>query len=96
MSCLGLKVQCLCVVGSSRILMRPLSICQNWPARPVSSKTECTNLKDNFYPSILNSFKIVRTIFGVIILQDFAAPSLQNVSFDFQTDGANSDKWKTP
>ena len=52
---------------------------QNWPARPVSLRTEWTNLKDKFYP--LNFFKIARTIFGVVIFQDFPAPSLQNDAF---------------
>ena len=43
-------------------------------------------MKDKFYPSPSNFFKIARTIFGVFIFQDFnAAPSLQNDSFDLQT-----------
>ena len=37
------------------------------------------------YPGRSNFYKIVRTIFGVIIFQDFAAPSLQNDAFDLQT-----------
>ena len=45
----------------------------------------CTNLKDTFYPSPLNLFKIARTIFGVFIFQDFVAPSLPNDTFDLQT-----------
>ena len=45
----------------------------------------CANLKDSFYPSPLNVFKIARTSFGVIIFQDFAAPSLQNDALDLQT-----------
>ena len=45
----------------------------------------CTNLKDNFYLSPLNFSKIVCTIFGVIIFQDFAAPSHQNNTLNLQT-----------
>ena len=44
-------------------------------------KTECTNLT---YPCPSNFFKMARTIFGVIIFRDFAAPSLQNGAFDLQ------------
>ena len=40
---------------------------------------------DKFYPSPSNFFKMVRTIFGGIIFQDFAAPSFQNDAFDLQT-----------
>ena len=65
-------------------LLGALSICQNWPARPVSSYMGCTNLKDKFYPSPLNFFKIARASFVVINI-DFAAPSLQNDAFDLQT-----------
>ena len=42
-------------------------------------------MKDKFYPSISNFLKIVRTISGVILPQDFAAPSPQNEGFDLQT-----------
>ena len=38
-----------------------------------------------FYPSPSNFFKITRTIFGVIIFQDSAAPSLLKDTFDLQT-----------
>ena len=41
-------------------------------------QTECTNFKNPLYPSPSNFFKIARTIFGVIVFQDFAVPSLQN------------------
>ena len=40
---------------------------------------------DEFYPSPSNF--ITRTIFGVIMFQDFAAPFLQNDTFDLQTGG---------
>ena len=46
---------------------------------------EFTNFKDDLYPSLLNFFKMAHTIFGVIIFRDFAAPSLQNDTFDLQT-----------
>ena len=49
---------------------RALSICQNCLARLVSSQTDCTDLKDKFYPSPSNFFKIAPTIFGLIIFQD--------------------------
>ena len=65
--------------------VRVLSICQNWPAKTVSSQTECTNLKDKFYPNLSTFFKIARINFGVIIFQDFAVPSLKNDAFDLQT-----------
>ena len=52
--------------------LRALSICQNWPARPVSSTTEYTDLKDKFYRRPSDYFKIARTILGVINFQDFA------------------------
>ena len=42
-------------------------------------------MKDKFYPSPPNFFKIGHTVFGVIIFQDFAAPSLQYDPFDLQT-----------
>ena len=45
---------------------------------------ECTNLKDKFHPSPSNFFHAARSIFGVIIFQDFAAPSLENDAFDLQ------------
>ena len=50
----------------------------------LTGRPECTNLKDKFYPSPSNFFKIARTIFGVIIFQDCATASLQNDAFDFQ------------
>ena len=62
-----------------------LSICQNWPARAVSSKTECSNLKGNFYLSPWNFFKIARTIFGVIVFLEFTTPFLENEAIDLQT-----------
>ena len=37
------------------------------------------------YSSPSNFYEITRTIFGVIIIQDFAAPFLQNDAFDLQT-----------
>ena len=37
------------------------------------------------YPSSSNFFKTARTIFGVIIFQDFAAPSLQIDAFGLLT-----------
>ena len=58
------------------------SIWQKWP---VNTWTEFTNFKDKFHASNSNFFKIARTIFALIIFQDFAAPSLQNDSFDLQT-----------
>ena len=42
-------------------------------------------MKDKFYSGPSNPFKKARTIFEVIILQDFAASSLQNDAFDLQT-----------
>ena len=42
-------------------------------------------LRITFYSSNSNFFKIARTLFRVIIFQDFAAPSLQNRAFDLQT-----------
>ena len=59
--------------------LRALSICKNGRTSLV-----CTSLKGTFYYSPLNFFKIARTIFGVFIFQDFAAPSLQNDTFDLQ------------
>ena len=52
---------------------------------PDQSVCEQNVPKVKFYPSTLNFFKIVHTIFRVIIFQDFAAPSLQNDAFDLQT-----------
>ena len=66
------------------VTFKAFSICLNWPPRLVNLKTECTNLKDKFYPGPSNFFKIARIIFGVKIFQDFAAPSLQNDAFDLQ------------
>ena len=59
-----------------------LSVFQNWPVH-----RSVLNGMYQFggYPSSSNFFKIARTIFGVIIFQDFAAPSLQNDAFDLQT-----------
>ena len=42
-------------------------------------------VKGKFYPSPSNFFKIARTIFEVIIFQDFTSSSLQNDGFDLQT-----------
>ena len=42
-------------------------------------------MKDKFFLSSSNLSKIARTIFGVIIFQGFAAPSLQNDTSDLQT-----------
>ena len=43
--------------------------------------TDCTDLKNKFYLSPSNFFKIARQIvFGVFSFQDFSAPSLQNDS----------------
>ena len=41
-----------------------------------------------------NFFKIARTIFGVVIFQDFTALFLQNNAFDLQT--GRSGQWKAP
>ena len=49
-------------------------------------------MKDKFYPRPSNFFKIARTIFGVIILQDFAAPSLQNGAFEYKLAGLANGK----
>ena len=49
---------------------------------------------NKYYPSPSHFFKIACTIFRVIIFQDFAAPSLQNETFDLQT--GRSGKWKPP
>ena len=49
---------------------RVLSIGQNCQARLVNLQTDCTDLKDTFYPSPSNFFKIAPTIFGLIIFQD--------------------------
>ena len=53
---------------------------------------KCTDRKDKFYPNPLNFFKIVHTIFGVIILQDFVAPSLQTDELDLVWP-VSSGKW---
>ena len=49
----------------------------------------CVALKfcQNSYSCPSNFFKIARTIFGVIIFQDFAAPSLQTDAFDLYSSG---------
>ena len=72
-------------VPKDRVRNRGLSICQNWLARPDTFQTEFTNFKDKFYSCPSNFLKIARTIFVLIIFQDFAAPSLQNDAFDLQT-----------
>ena len=41
-------------------------------------------MKDKFYPSPSNFLKIASTIFEVIFLKDFLAPSLENDAFDLQ------------
>ena len=47
-----------------------------WPVQPVC-KRNLQNLKDKLYTSPSNFFKMSRAIFGVIVCQDFASPSLQ-------------------
>ena len=42
-------------------------------------------MKNKLYHGPSNFFKIARTIFEVIIFQDFVAPLLQNDAFDLQT-----------
>ena len=46
---------------------------------------EYIRFKNKFYPSPSKFFKIECTSFGVIILKDVPAPSLQNDAFDLQT-----------
>ena len=46
--------------------------------RPVSLYTENIDMKETFYPSPLNVFKIACTSFRVIIFQDFAAQTFVN------------------
>ena len=55
---------------------------------------EFSNFKNKFYPSNLNFFKIVCTIFRVIIFQDFAAPSPQNGAINLQTGQSAGLFWK--
>ena len=43
---------------------------------------------------MLNFFELARIIFGVIIFQDFAAPSLQNDTFDLQIGLFTAQFWK--
>ena len=68
---LGRENQSKEVLGTLRVL----SICQNFN----------NYLKATFYASPSKFFKIVNTIFRVIIFQDFAGPSLQSGAFDIQT-----------
>ena len=68
------------------VLLRALSVCQNWPLNRLVRKRECTNLENKFSPSYLNRFKIGGTSFGVIIFQDVSPPFLENDAFDLQID----------
>ena len=75
------------ILSLSHTPVRALGICQNWLASPSQfvNRMYVMYLKHMFYPRPSNFITMACTVFGVIIFQDFAAPSLQNDTFGSQT-----------